>query len=85
MALFKCLRSGNTVNIEQQDDIDRMKFHEGYVAVGEVTEVSTHSQGDRYEQHEMQSAFAQAPQVAEAEVKAKKRGRPSKVEVVGEL
>jgi cupin superfamily acireductone dioxygenase involved in methionine salvage len=82
MALFKCLRSGNVVNIDQQDDIDRMKFHEGYVAVGEV---STHSQGDSHEHNEMQSAFAQAPQVAEAEVKAKKRGRPSKVEVVGEL
>lgn len=71
--LFRCLRSGNTVNIDQQDDIARMKFHEGYEAV----EVSTHSQGESNEHNEMQSAFAQAPQVAQAEVKRK--GRPPKV------
>jgi hypothetical protein len=86
MALFKCLRSGNVVNIDQQDDIDRMKFHEGYVAVEEVIEVSTHLHGENHGVQIPQNAEAQAGQDAEAEViVAKRKGRPRKIEAVGEL
>ena len=31
MAIFKCLRSGNTIQLYQEDDIERMATHEGYI------------------------------------------------------
>ncbi len=81
--LFRCLRSGNTVDIVQQDDIARMMNFEGYEPVKET-------------QHEIQTVKAvQAHEVAheapEAEVLtvAKKRGRPRteprSAEFVGEI
>lgn len=79
MATFKCKRSGNTINVEQPDDIERMKTHEEYTQV--TIQVSTHSQG---EQHGLQE-IAQDAEAPEAEVKAltqlqqpKRRGRPAK-------
>jgi len=86
--LFKCKRSGNTINVEQPDDIERMKTHEEYTQV--TPQVSTHSQG---EQHGLQE-IAQDAKATEAEVKAevqqvqqpKRRGRPAKqVEQVSAL
>jgi len=75
--LFRCKRSGNTINIEQPDDIERMKTHEEY------TQVSTHSQGEQHGLQETQQD-AKAP---EAEVKQpKRRGRPARqVEPVSAL
>jgi hypothetical protein len=70
--LFKCKRSGNTINVEQPDDIERMKTHEEY------TQVSTHSQGEQHGLQEKQtdeSTVPQAGQNAEAKVR---RGRPPK-------
>jgi hypothetical protein len=76
--LFKCKRSGNTINVEQPDDIERMKTHEEY------TQVSTHSQGEQ-DGLRKKAQDAEAP---EAEVKAltqsqqlhqpKRRGRPAR-------
>ena len=65
--LFRCRRSGNTVNIEQPDDIERMKTHEEYAAVEIQNETSSN----------------EAVEVTEApktEV-LKRRGRPRKEEV----
>ena len=76
--LFKCLRSGNTVDIEQQDDIDRMKTHEGYELVKEI-------------QHEEETkAYAdevpvQVPHEEEVLKVVKQRGRPKKAAVVLEV
>ncbi len=74
--LFRCKRSGNTINIEQPDDIERMKTHEEYTQV--ISQVSTHSQGEQHGLQETQQD-AKAP---EAEVKElhqpKRRGRPTK-------
>jgi hypothetical protein len=79
--LFKCKRSGNTINVEQPDDIERMKTHEEYTQV--VPQVSTHSQGEQHGLQEEQQD-AKAP---EAEVKQpKRRGRPARqVEQVSAL
>jgi len=69
--LFRCLRSGNTVNIHQQDDIDRMMKYEGYEPVKEI-------------QHEVQEASPpdevpnEIPHEKEVLIK-KKLGRPKKV------
>jgi hypothetical protein len=83
--LFRCLRSGNTVNIIQQDDIDRMMNFEGYEPVKEI-------QHEQHEQHETNAdETVQIPQTPEAEVLtvAKKRGRPRNevraAEFVGEI
>ena len=66
--LFRCLRSGNVVDIDQQDDVDRMKTHEGYVPVVDyVAEV-------RHEIQETHEAFQDAK---ETQV-LKPRGRPKK-------
>jgi hypothetical protein len=66
--LFKCKRSGNTINVEQPDDIERMKTHEEY------TQVSTHSQGEQ-DGLRKKAQDAEAPE-AEVLTVAKKRGRP---------
>ena len=64
--LFKCLRSGNTVEIDQPDDIDRMKTHEGYIQVQEIN-------------HGLQTEDAEAHPDQSPEAKeVKKRGRPKK-------
>lgn len=66
--LFKCLRSGNTVNIDDPEDIERMKTHEGY-------EVVNHKETDHGLQTEDAEAFqSEAPEAKEV----KKRGRPKK-------
>ena len=69
--LFRCLRSGNTVNIEQQDDIDKMKFHEGYEPVKEIQD----------EKEAIQEVPVQVPHEAEVLKVVKQRGRPKKVVV----
>ena len=71
--LFRCLRSGNTVNIEQPDDIERMKTHEEYV------QVSTHSQGDDHGKEATRPQDAQAYPHQDAQAKVLRRpGRPKK-------
>jgi hypothetical protein len=80
VALFKCLRSGNTVEIFQEDDIDRMKDHEGYIRL------DLH-QGENHEVSSPENAKAQTDQDAKAEVTeadpkpVAKRGRPKKTEM----
>ncbi len=91
MALFKCLRSGNTVEIFQEDDVERMKDHEGYIRL-DVPQ----PKGDDHEVSVAKNAEAQTDQNAEAEVTVsvtepvitdvvaapvKKRGRPRAVPV----
>jgi hypothetical protein len=74
--LFRCKRSGNTINIEQPDDIERMKTHEEYTQV--AAQVSAYSQGEQHGMQEKQtdeSTVPQAGQNAEAKVR---RGRPPK-------
>ena len=84
--LFKCLRSGNTVNIDQQDDIDRMMTHEGYAKV--VThEVPFDVISEMEIQDEIQETHADADEAVEDAQEAqvlkvvKQRGRPKKVVV----
>ena len=36
MAVFRCIKSGNTVTFTQQADIDSMRGHSGYVRVDEI-------------------------------------------------
>ena len=71
--LFRCLRSGNTVNIEQQDDIDKMKFHEGYEPVKEIQDEKEVTKADEVP--------VQVPHEAEVLKVVKQRGRPKKVVV----
>lgn len=67
--LFRCVRSGNVVNIDQQDDIDRMKAHEGYVPVVDyVVEVPNENAKETDE----------AVQDAKETQVLKQRGRPKK-------
>ena len=40
--LFKCVRSGRTMEVNDPEDIVQMKTNESYV----IVEVSAHSQGD---------------------------------------
>lgn len=72
--LFRCIRSGNTVNIEQIDDIERMKYHEGYVPVIDYVEL-------KEKDHEIKKTDSNedADEDAKKEkVLIKKRGRPVK-------
>jgi len=64
--LFRCLRSGNTVNINQQEDIDRMISYEGYEPVKEI-QIEANEKTPEAIQDE-----PQAPPVL------KQRGRPRK-------
>lgn len=69
--LFKCLRSGNTVEINDPEDIERMKTHEGYILA---------NQGDNHGLQKTpcpESSDACSGQDAEAK-EVKKRGRPKK-------
>ena len=68
MATFKCLRSGNTISLNDPEDVERMKTHEGYILV---------NQGDNHEDASPQDAQAQPDQTAEAK-EVKQRGRPKK-------
>ncbi len=98
--LFRCLRSGNTVNIDQKDDIERMMNFEGYECVERIEpsiQSVTHSVGEDHGLQETQNAVEEAGvpeeeviaviavQDAEPVAPVKRRGRPAKVEVVGEL
>ena len=81
--LFRCLRSGNTVDIEQIDDIDRMRTHEGYERVevhASPFDVTTEME-TKNEDAQITAAIEvqEAPQ-EDAPV-LKKRGRPRKEEV----
>ena len=81
--LFKCLRSGNTVDIEQQDDIDRMMTHEGYAKVDTVNPFDVVTLMET--QDEIQKTHADADEAVEDAQEAqvlkvvKQRGRPKKV------
>lgn len=82
--LFRCKRSGNTINIDQPDDIERMRVHEEYTEV--IEQVSTHYQGDQDGLREKE----QNAETSETEVKQshqpKRRGRSAKqVEQVSAL
>ena len=67
--LFRCLRSGNTVEISDPEDVERMKFHEGYQPV----------LGENHGLHEKtpspEDAATCSGENAEAK-EVKKRGRP---------
>jgi hypothetical protein len=77
MALFRCLRSGNTVEISQPDDVERMKDHEGYVR---VTEEEQHGMQQTPPAPEAAKEVTASTQVIESTVTLqKKRGRPAKV------
>ena len=71
MALFKCLRSGNTVEIFQEDDIERMKGHEGYIRLDEPQpKGEDHGKDALYEKDAVaqDAVQAQPGQTAQAEV-----------------
>ena len=68
MATFKCLRSGNTISLNDPEDVERMKTHEGYILV---------NQGDNHEDASPQDAKTRPDQTAEAK-EVKQRGRPKK-------
>lgn len=74
--LFKCVRSGRTMEVNDPEDIVQMKTNESYI----IVEVSAHSQGDsdglRKETQEV--TF----QNADAAPEVKKRGRPRKEAVM---
>lgn len=75
MALFRCLRSGRTVEFTDPEDIEKMKDNESYV------KVSTHSQGEQDGTTETKKEVS----VQDAQEKVlKKLGRPRK-EVVTEI
>lgn len=69
MALFRCLRSGRTVEFTDPEDIEKMKDNESYV------KVSTHSQG---EQDVMRNKVKEDAQQGQEAPQVKKRGRPYK-------
>lgn len=70
--LYRCLRSGRTVEINDPEDIEKMKDNESYV----IAEVSAHSQG---EQHGLQETNEKdAVEVARKAPQVKSRGRPKK-------
>lgn len=69
MALFRCLRSGRTVEFTDPEDIEKMKDNESYV------KVSTHSQG---EQDGMRNEVKEDAQQGQEAPQVKKRGRPYK-------
>ena len=68
MATFKCLRSGNTISLNDPEDVERMKTHEGYVLA---------NQGDNHEVQIPQDAETLSGQDAEAK-EVKQRGRPKR-------
>ena len=73
--LFKCVRSGRTMEVNDPEDIVQMKTNESYVIV-EVSAVSAHSQG---EQDGLRKETEEVPvQNADAAPKVKKLGRPRK-------
>ena len=70
--LFKCVRSGRTMEVNDPEDIVQMKTNESYV----IVEVSAHSQG---EQDGLRKETEEVPvQNADATPKVKKLGRPRK-------
>jgi hypothetical protein len=62
MVKFKCLRSGNFIELSSPDDIDGLRKHEGYIEVKEI-----------YETKEIQRQEPEAPRQV-----LKLRGRPKK-------
>mgnify|MGYP001023408799 CR=1 FL=1 len=69
--LYRCLRSGRTVEINDPEDIEKMKDNESYV----IAEVSAHSQG---EQDGMRNEVKEDAQQGQEAPQVKKRGRPYK-------
>ena len=67
--LFKCRRSGNIINIEQPDDVERMKTHEEYSIVEVPVEANTNT-----------NEAVEVTEAPKTEV-LKRRGRPRKEEV----
>ena len=73
--LFKCVRSGRTMEVNDPEDIVQMKTNESYVIV-EVSAVSAHSQGDS---DGLRKETKEVPvQNADAAPEVKKRGRKRK-------
>ena len=70
--LFKCVRSGRTMEVNDPEDIVQMKTNESYV----IVEVSAYSQG---EQDGLRKETEEVTiQNADAAPEVKKRGRPAK-------
>ena len=73
--LFKCVRSGRTMEVNDPEDIVQMKTNESYVIV-EVSVVSAYSQGDG---DGLRKETKEVPiKNADAAPKVKKLGRPRK-------
>lgn len=69
LMLYRCIRSGRTMEFNDPEDIEQMKTNESYVPI----EVSTHSQGEPHglqqtNEKDAVEVSSKAPQV--------KRGRP---------
>ena len=87
--LYKCVRSGRTMEVTNPDDIIQMKTNESYIALEpypvapeSTAEVSTHSQG---EQDGLRKKAQEVPvQNADAPPQVKKRGSPARVQQVVE-
>lgn len=69
--LYRCIRSGRTMEFNDPEDIEQMKTNESYVPI----EVSTHSQG---EQDGMRNEVKEDAQQGQEAPQVKKRGRPYK-------
>lgn len=80
--LYKCVRSGRTMEVTNPDDIIQMKTNESYIALEpypipseSTVEVSTHSQGDSDGLRKKEEVTVEN---ADAPSQVKKRGRPAK-------
>lgn len=65
---YKCIRSGNTLEVTDPEDIEKMKTNESYVLIGDSSEKAS--------QEEIPVQNADAPS------QVKQRGRPAKVKHV---
>lgn len=69
--LFKCIRSGRTMEVTDPEDIVQMKSNESYI------EVSAHSHGEQHGLQETAQREVEAPR--QDAVPVKRRGRPARV------
>ena len=75
MTTFKCIRSGNVVSFDNEDDIAQLRKHEGYM---EVLDERPRTQGITEEGKEGKDAEEKV--LIEGTITLKKRGRPKKNE-----
>ena len=73
--LYKCLRSGNTVEITDPEDIARMQYHEGYSPIIEIEGEDHALRNEKDASPEDAQAF---PHQGSEAKEVKKRGRPPK-------